>query len=58
MEWDPTKPNGTPHELCDVTCLNALGWKAKLDVREGMKIAYNDFLHGNVRKYVHIIGKS
>ena len=50
MEWDSSKPNGTPRKLCDVTRLNALGWKAKVDVREGIKIAYNDFLHGEVRK--------
>ena len=31
--------------------MNALGWKAKVDVREGVKISYDDFLHGNVRKF-------
>ena len=50
LDWDPSKPNGTPRKLCDVTRLNALGWKAKVDVREGVKISYNDFLHGDVRK--------
>ena len=50
MEWDPSKPNGTPRKLCDVTRLNALGWKAKVDVRRGVEISYDDFLHGDVRK--------
>ncbi|MBP5448418.1 MAG: NAD-dependent epimerase/dehydratase family protein, partial [Treponema sp.] len=50
MEWDPSKPNGTPRKLCDVTRLNALGWRAKVDVRQGVQIAYDDFLHGEVRK--------
>ena len=50
IEWDPSKPNGTPRKLCDVTRLNALGWKAKVGVKEGVKISYDDFLHGNVRK--------
>lgn len=50
MEWDSTKPNGTPRKLCDVTRLNALGWKAKTSLKEGIRIAYDDFLHGNVRK--------
>ena len=50
MEWDTSKPNGTPRKLCDVTRLNALGWKAKVDVREGVEISYQDFLHGDVRK--------
>lgn len=50
MEWDSTKPNGTPRKLCDVTRLTALGWQAKVDVRQGIEISYEDFLHGNVRK--------
>ena len=50
MEWDFTKPNGTLRKLCDVSRLNALGWKAKVDVKKGVEIAYDDFLHGDVRK--------
>lgn len=50
IEWDSSKPNGTPRKLCDVTRLNNLGWKAKVDVRRGIEISYDDFLHGNVRK--------
>ena len=50
MEWDSTKPNGTPRKLCDVTRLNELGYVAKIDVRHGVEIAYEDFLHGTVRK--------
>ena len=50
MEWDSSKPNGTPRKLCDVTRLNSLGWKASVDVREGVRIAYKDFLHGDVQK--------
>lgn len=50
IEWDKTKPNGTPRKLCDVTRINALGWKAKVDVKCGIEISYDDFLHGDVRK--------
>lgn len=50
MEWDSTKPNGTHRKLCDVTRLNMFGWKVKVDVREGVEIAYKAFLHGEVRK--------
>ena len=50
MEWDSSKPNGTPRKLCDVSRLNALGWKAKTGLLEGVKISYNDFLNGDVRK--------
>ena len=50
MEWNPAKPNGTPRKLCDVSRLSALGWKAKTSLKEGIRIAYDDFLHGDVRK--------
>ena len=50
MEWDTSRPNGTPRKLCDVSRLAALGWRAKVGVREGIRIAYDDFLHGDVRK--------
>ena len=50
MEWDSSKPNGTPRKLCDVTRLTALGWTAKVDVKRGVEISYDDFLHGDVRK--------
>ena len=50
IEWDSSKPNGTPRKLCDVTRLNNLGWKAKVEVRRRIEISYDDFLHGNVRK--------
>ena len=50
VEWDASKPNGTPRKLCDISRLAALGWQAKVAVKEGVKIAYDDFLHGDVRK--------
>ncbi len=50
IQWDSTKPNGTPRKLCDVTKLHSLGWTYKVDVKEGIEISYKDFLSGNVRK--------
>jgi len=44
------KPDGTPRKLLDVTRLNSLGWKAKISLRDGLKMAYMDFLqNSNVR---------
>ena len=34
--WDPTKPDGTPRKLLDVSFLNALGWKPKLELAAGI----------------------
>ncbi len=42
--WDETKPNGTPRKLMDVSKLNSLGWKANIDLEQGIKLVYQDFL--------------
>lgn len=44
IAWDPTKPDGTPRKLMDVSRLSALGWKAKIGVREGVEKTYASFL--------------
>jgi len=37
IEFDATKPDGTPRKLLDVSKINALGWKAKIPLREGVE---------------------
>lgn len=44
LEFDATKPDGTPRKLMDVGRLNAMGWKATTDMRIGLAVAYQDFL--------------
>lgn len=44
LEFDPSKPDGTPRKLMDVTRLKELGWSAKTSLKEGIKLAYEDFL--------------
>ena len=44
IEFDPTKPDGTPRKLMDSTRLNNLGWQASVSLEEGLRLAYNDFL--------------
>jgi GDP-L-fucose synthase len=41
--WDSTKPDGTPRKLMDVSKLNNLGWKHKIELKEGIALAYQDF---------------
>lgn len=43
--WDSAKPDGTPRKLLDVSRLTALGWRAKMPLRDGIELAYQDFLH-------------
>jgi GDP-L-fucose synthase len=42
--WDPTKPDGTPRKLLDSSRLLAMGWKPKVDLQAGIRLAYEDFL--------------
>lgn len=44
IEWDISKPNGTPRKLLDVSKSANMGWKYKTELREGIKLAYSDFL--------------
>jgi len=37
IEWDTAKPDGTPKKLLDVSRINSLGWRAKTELREGIK---------------------
>ena len=43
IEHDMSKPDGTPRKLMDVSRLQALGWKAKIHLREGIAEVYKDF---------------
>lgn len=42
--FDPSKPDGTPRKLLDVSRLAELGWQARTSLEEGMKLAYRAFL--------------
>ena len=43
IEWDTSKPNGTPRKLLDVGKLTSMGWKAKTELKDGIKKAYEAF---------------
>ena len=44
IEYDATKPDGTPRKLLDVRRLKALGWAPRVDLADGLARAYRDFL--------------
>lgn len=44
IEFDTSKPDGTPRKLMDSTRLNNLGWAPKISLKEGLTVAYEDFL--------------
>lgn len=49
IKWDTTKPDGTPRKLLDVSKLESLGWKYHTELEEGIALAYDDFLHSEIR---------
>jgi GDP-L-fucose synthase len=50
IEYDASKPDGTPRKLLDVTKLNNVGWHYTTELEEGLSLAYEDFLTYEVRK--------
>jgi len=44
IQFDNTKPDGTPRKLLDVTRINNLGWVARTEIKEGIRIAFKWFL--------------
>jgi GDP-L-fucose synthase len=44
IQWDTNRPDGTPRKLMDVSKLHGLGWKHKIELKEGIALAYQDFL--------------
>ena len=44
INWDTTRPDGTPRKLMDVSKLHSLGWKHKIELKDGIALAYQDFL--------------
>lgn len=54
IEWDTIRPNGTPRKLLDVSKAAGLGWRYKVELPEGIALAYEDFKqkldHSEVRE--------
>jgi GDP-L-fucose synthase len=50
ITYDASKPDGTPRKLVDVSRLSALGWKARIPLKEGLARAYADFLADPTRE--------
>jgi GDP-L-fucose synthase len=48
IEWDTSRPNGTPRKLLNIDKLSSLGWQAKTSLKTGISIAYKDFLETNL----------
>jgi GDP-L-fucose synthase len=49
IKWDTTRPNGTPRKLLDVSKAEKLGWRYKIELEDGIRLAYKDFLNNPMR---------
>ena len=47
--WDPSKPNGTPRKLLDVSKAKELGWTYTTELEDGIRLTYEDFLNNPMR---------
>ena len=48
IDFDPSKPDGSPKKLMDTSRLNVLGWHAKVNLDAGLAAAYADFLEQSI----------
>ena len=49
IEWDTSRPNGTPRKLLDVSKAARLGWTYQTELEDGIRLAYKDFLENPMR---------
>ena len=51
IDFDTSKPDGSPRKLMDSRRLNALGWQAQVDLEAGLAAAYGDFQASSLRTW-------
>jgi GDP-L-fucose synthase len=51
LVFDSSKPDGSPRKLMDSSKLHSLGWSAKVDLKQGLELAYQDFCSNQFAKY-------
>ena len=44
IEWDTSKPSGTPRKVMNVDKMKALGWEPKINLKEGIESTYKWYL--------------
>jgi len=49
LKFDTSKPDGTPRKLMDVSKIHKLGWKHKIDLREGIEAVYKEYCENTVK---------
>ena len=52
ITFDESKPDGTPRKLMDSSKIQSLGWRAATTLREGLRLAYEDFQRQPKEDYI------
>ena len=52
IQWDSSKPDGTPKKQLDVSRLKALGWSAQIPLHQGLPMAFEDFKHAEAAQLI------
>jgi GDP-L-fucose synthase len=55
FEYDPAKPDGTPQKLLDVSRLKALGWSARIELEQGLRLAYRWYIENGLAGRPHTL---
>jgi len=50
IDFDTSKPDGTPRKLMDVARLHSMGWQAPTNLQAGLQVAYQDFQSAEISK--------
>ena len=53
INWDSTKPDGTPRKLMDVSKMKAMGWKYSTELEEGIQKTYDWFIE-NIKNFKEV----
>jgi GDP-L-fucose synthase len=53
--FDSSRPDGMPRKRLDISKLTALGWRPRTRLRDGLRLAYTDFLAGNASRKLQSI---
>ena len=54
IQWDTSKPDGTPKKQLDVSRLKAMGWQASISLEDGLSLAYQDFQKALIEKSLRV----
>ena len=54
IDWDSSKPDGTPKKQLEVSRMKELGWNAQIPLAEGLPAAYGDLLKGEAAQTLRV----